>query len=150
MKGKAFRYTNVRLEQPLLHRLFTRRVGAMLVRNTVVSCLVFGISLFSLWALVTFAGTGHMVAAGTGFIAANTLHYSFGRLWIFKGTDRGVKTGYLLFLVNAGVGLAVTLTLYALFLEFTAMNYLVARTIVSVFAGLTVFVLNAVWNFRRV
>ena len=35
-------------------------------------------------------------------------------------------------------------------LEFTSIHYLVARVIVSLFAGLIVFVLNAVFNFRRV
>jgi hypothetical protein len=56
----------------------------------------------------------------------------------------------VLFLLNAGVGLAVTMVLYALLLAYTPLDYLVARVIVSVFAGLVVFVLNAVLNFRRV
>ena len=89
-------------------------------------------------------------AAGLGFLAANSLHYLFGRAWIFRGTERGRASGYALFLINASVGLAVTMTLYAVLLEFTPMNYLVARVVVSVFAGLVVFVLNAVFNFRRV
>ena len=39
--------------------------------------------------------------------------------------------------------------LYAAFLRYVPLNYLVSRIIVSVFAGLAVFVLNAVLNFRR-
>ena len=40
--------------------------------------------------------------------------------------------------------------LFAALLKWTAIHYLVARVIVSVFAGLAMFVLNAVLNFRQV
>ena len=121
----------------------------MLARNTVVSCFAFAFDLALLWALVRWAGMGKLEAAALGFIAANTLHYALGRSWIFRGTDRGVAAGYVYFLMNATIGLGVTLGLYAAFLRFTSIDYLVARVIVSVFAGLAVFLLNAVLNFRR-
>lgn len=133
----------------LVARLTSRAAAAMLVRNTVVSCAAFGFDLALLWALVTWAGMDKLLAAALGFVAANTLHYVLGRTWIFRGTDRGVAAGYVLFLVNAGVGLTLTIGLFALFLRFTPINYLVARVLVSVVAGLAVFVLNAVLNFRR-
>ena len=72
------------------------------------------------------------------------------RSWIFKGTDRDLRTGYILFLVNSGVGLLLTTGLYGLLLKWSDVNYLVARIIVSLFAGLMVFILNAVFNFRQV
>ena len=133
-----------------LGRLFTRRVGGMLVRNTVVSTGVLGISVGILWLLVQQAGMDEVPAAGIGFLIAQTVHYACGRAWIFRGTDRSVGTGYFLFLVNAAVGLALTVGLFAAMLEFTSINYLVARVIVSIFAGLAMFVLNATLNFRRV
>jgi hypothetical protein len=40
--------------------------------------------------------------------------------------------------------------LYAVLLHLTHWNYLVTRAIVSLFAGLVVFLLNALFNFRRV
>lgn len=133
----------------LIARLTSRAAGAMLVRNTIVSCVAFGFDLALLWAMVTWAGMDKLLAAALGFIAANTLHYVLGRTWIFRGTDRGVAAGYVFFLVNAGVGLALTVGLYALFLRYTTIEYLVARVLVSIVAGLVVFVLNAVLNFRR-
>ena len=133
----------------LAKRLMSRRAAAMLARNTVVSCFCFGFDLVLLWALVRLGGIGKLAAATIGFLAANTLHYVLGRSWIFRGTDRGVAAGYVYFLTNAAVGLGVTITLYAAFLRFTSIDYLVARIIVSLFAGLAVFVLNAVFNFRR-
>lgn len=122
----------------------------MLVRNTVVSTFVFLIGLALLWVLVQWAGVNPVLATAIGFMAANSLHYALGRLWIFRGTDRGVRAGYILFLVNSGIGMAITVGLFAALLHFTAIHYLAARVIVSVFAGLAMFVLNAVLNFRQV
>jgi putative flippase GtrA len=137
-------------EGGLLTRLLSARVGAMLWRNTVVSCSVFVIGLGVLYALVQWARFPEVPAAGIGFLVANSLHYVLGRAWIFRGTDRPAATGYALFLANAGVGLAVTMVFYAALLEWTQLHYLTARVVVSIFAGLVVFVLNAVFNFRQV
>lgn len=134
----------------LITRLMTRRVGTMLIRNTVVSSFVFLLGLALLWLMVQRAGMNAVLAAAISFLIANGFHYALGRAWIFRGTDRGVRTGYMLFLINAGVGMAITVTLFAALLEWTSIHYLVARIIVSVFAGLAMFVLNAVFNFRQV
>ena len=121
----------------------------MLARNTVVSCGIFAFDIALLWVLVEVGGMGKIVAAIVAFIVANSLHYGFGRSWIFRGTDRAFASGYFYFLVNAGVGLLITISLFAAMIRWTPINYLVARVLVSVVAGLTVFVLNAVFNFRR-
>ena len=134
----------------MLKRLFKRRVGGMLWRNTVVSTGVFLVGLGVLWLMVEQGGVDPVVATGLSFLIANSIHYVFGRTWIFAGSDRKVSTGYVLFLGNAVVGLIVTVGLFWVLTEFTPMNYLVARVIVSVFAGLAVFVLNAAFNFRQV
>ncbi|WP_088182613.1 GtrA family protein [Sphingobium sp. Z007] len=133
----------------LLSRLFSRKAAAMLVRNTIVSCFVFGVSIAMLWVLVEFFGVRQVVAAGIGFVAANSLHYALGRSWIFRGTDRAVASGYVYFLATGGLGLAVTMGLYALLLHYTPIHYLVARILVSVIAGLVMFAFNALLNFRR-
>ena len=133
----------------LARRLLSWNALAMLARNTVVSCVAFLFDLALLWALVRLAGWGKLEAAALGFVAANTLHYALGRGWIFHGTTRGVATGYVYFLINSGIGLVVTITLYAAFLRFTAIDYMVARVLVSLVAGLIVFLLNALLNFRR-
>ena len=121
----------------------------MLARNTVVSCGIFAFDIALLWVLVEVGGMGKIAAAIVAFIVANSLHYGFGRSWIFRGTDRAFASGYFYFLVNAGIGLLITISLFAAMIRWTPINYLVARVLVSVVAGLTVFVLNAVFNFRR-
>lgn len=134
----------------LLSRLFRVRVGWMLMRNTVVSTGAFLIGLGVLWLLVEFGGMNEVPASGVSFVVANSLHYILGRTWIFRGTERAIASGYALFLINGLIGLALTMALMAAVLAYTPVHYLVARVLVSVVAGLTIFVLNAVWNFRRV
>ncbi|HAD17928.1 MAG: GtrA family protein [Pseudomonadota bacterium] len=131
-------------------RFFTRPAGRMLLRNTVVSTGVFLLGLAVLWVLVEKAGMNAVLATGLSFLVANSIHYIFGRTWIFAGSDRKLSTGYAIFLMNAMIGLAVTVGLFWVLTELTPMNYLVARVIVSVFAGLAVFGLNASINFRQV
>ena len=133
----------------LASRLWSRNAAVLLARNTVVSCAVFAVGLALLWALVELGGMNKLVAAGLGFLASNSIHYAFGRAWIYRGTERGLASGYGYFLVNAGVGLVITVALFAAFLRWTPMHYLVARVVVSVFAGLAMFLLNAMLNFKR-
>jgi putative flippase GtrA len=131
-------------------RFLNRRVGAMLLRNTVSSSLSFLVSIGVLWLLVTYADMDEVLAAAIGFVTAQSVHYALARGWIFPESDRAVGTGYVIFLANAGLGMAITVSLYALLLDWTGMNYLVARVLVSVVAGLAMFLSNATLNFRKV
>lgn len=129
-------------------RLLSRHAANLLARNTLVSCGVFTFDIALLWALVQL-GMGKVPAAALAFVVANSIHYAFARGWIFHGTDRARGAGYVYFLVNAGIGLVITVALFAALIRWTPINYLIARVLVSVVSGLTVFVLNAVLNFRR-
>lgn len=133
----------------IVDRLLSLDAAAMLGRNTIVSCCTFVSGLVVLWLLVEEFGMAKVPAAALSFLFATTLHYIFGRTWIFRGTERALAAGYVYFLVNAGVGLAVTTILFAALIALTSINYLVARVLVSVAAGLLMFLLNAILNFRR-
>jgi len=130
-------------------RLWSRNAALLLGRNTVVSAAVFLFGLLLLWLLVEFAGTDPLLATGITFLIATTIHYVFGRTWIYRGTERPIVPGYGYFLLNALLGLAVTLVLFEALTRLTSLHYLVARTLVSVFAGLAMFLSNAILNFRR-
>ena len=134
----------------LSKRLVSRNMVGMLARNTVVGTAVFAIDLLLLWILVEDFGMDKLMAAAIGFLVASSLHYVAGRSWIFRGTTRHVVSGYFYFLISAGVGLVITILMFAAFIRWTTIDYLVARVIVSLFAGLATFLLNAVFNFRRV
>lgn len=134
----------------LHRRLFSRNAALQLVRNTIVSTVIFAADLALLWLLVEQGGVEKVLAAAVAFIIANSLHYAFGRWWIFRGTERKPVEGYIYFLANAGVGMVITLALFAAFVAVLPAYYLIGRVLVSVVSGLTVFVLNAVLNFRTV
>ena len=131
----------------LLDRLFSRRGGVLFIRNTVVSTFVFLLGLLLLMLLVEYFAMAKLPAAAISFVASNTIHYAFGRAWIYRGTERQLAAGYGFFLLNAVVGLAITLALFAGLIEI-GLHYVLARVVASIFAGLALFVLNAVLNFR--
>jgi putative flippase GtrA len=133
----------------VFRRIASRNAASMFVRNTVVGTAVFAIDLLLLWALVRFFEVPKLVAATVGFVIASSLHYAAGRSWIFRGSSRRFVVGYVYFLINAGVGLVMTLLLYAAFIRWTSIDYLASRVIISLFAGFTTFLLNAIFNFRR-
>lgn len=130
-------------------RLWSRNAAALLGRNTVVSVAVFVFGLALLWLLVEAGHVDKLLATGVTFLIATSLHYMLGRTWIYRGTARKLVSGYGFFLVNALVGLAITLALFEALTRYTPMHYLLARVAVSVVAGLAMFLLNAVLNFRR-
>lgn len=136
-------------EQGWTQRLWSRHAAVLLGRNTVVSIAIFLLGLGVLWLLVEYGGVHALIATAITFLAATTIHYALGRAWIFRSTDRKLVPGYGLFLVNALLGLAVTVVLMAVLLRWTPTHYLVARTFVSLFAGLAMFLSNAIWNFRK-
>jgi putative flippase GtrA len=124
--------------------------GTLLARNTVVSILTFVVGLALMWVLVELAAANKVFSAGASFLAASSIHYAFGRSWVFRGTERGLATGYGFFLINAAIGMALTVSIFAALISWTSMNYLVARILVSLFAGLAMFVLNATLNFKQI
>ena len=134
-------------EATLYDRLFSRRGAVLLARNTVVSTFVFLLGLGLLWLMVERLGVAQVPAAGLSFLVSNSIHYLFGRTWIYRGTERKVAAGYAYFLINAVLGLGITVGLFAAFIEL-GLHYLLARVVASVFAGLALFLLNAVLNFR--
>ena len=129
-------------------RLISWRLAKLLSQNTIVSCATFLFDMLFLWVLVQFLQVGKYPATAIGFVVATSLHYAVARIWIFRGTTRKVTSGYIYFLINATVGLVATMAFFALFAGLLGMNYLVARVIASVFAGLAAFLLNAVLNFK--
>ena len=133
----------------LHRRLLSRRAAHLLAQNTVVGTLAFIVGLGLMWLFVDGLSIDEVAAAALSFLAATSLHYVIARAWVFRGTKRKLVLGYGYFLVNAGVGLLFTVTLFAALMRWTSMNYLIARTVVSLFAGLAIFVLNALLNFKR-
>ena len=129
--------------------MLSRHAATLLARNTIVSVATFAFDIALLWALVEFLGIAKVAAAALAFVLTNSGHYVIGRGWVFRGTDRNIASGFIYFQLNSVIGLLITVGLFAALIRWTPIQYLVARVLVSVIAGLTVFLLNAVLNFRR-
>ncbi len=130
-------------------RLWSRNAAVLLGRNTIVSCGAFLFGLTVMWWLVEIHHLDKVQATALSFLIANSLHYLFGRVWIYRGTSRGVAPGYAYFLINAGLGLAITVVLFGAMIRYLEIHYMLARVLVSLVAGLMMFLLNATLNFRR-
>lgn len=120
----------------------------MFGKNSVAGTIAFAFDLALLWLLVERGGWAYLPAAAFAFLIAITIHYALARRFVFHESTRGLASGYLFFVANAAIGLLVTLAAFALLVELFELHYLVARLISSVKAGVVVFLLNAVFNFR--
>ncbi|MFN3944735.1 MAG: GtrA family protein [Allosphingosinicella sp.] len=118
-------------------------------RNTVASIVAFTIDIALLFAFVEWVGLSYLVGATVAFLIAMTVQYVISRIWVFSHSDQGLVKGYVLFLLNAGVGLVITLAAFAALLWWAGLHYLIARLIASAIAGIAVFFLNAVFNFKE-
>lgn len=130
--------------------LLSRHTAVLFARNAVSSCLCFAIDMALIWLMVSRLGVDKYVAVTIGFLFANSLNYVLARVWVFRESDRGIFTGYVYYLTNALVGLAVILGGFALLTGLLEIYYLAARVIVSLVSGTLVFILNATLNFHEV
>jgi putative flippase GtrA len=129
-------------------RLLNRRSSTLFMRNAAASSVSFLVDLALLWAMVSELGWNKLIAAAGAFVVANALHYLIARKWVFHESDQGMVAGYGWFLVNALAGLAIVMVLFALLSGPAGIPYLIARVFASLCAGIVVFALNAILNFR--
>ncbi|MGE4306748.1 MAG: GtrA family protein [Novosphingobium sp.] len=130
-------------------RFLGRRGCSLYIRNAFVSTISFLLDLFLIWLLVEHFAVERYMAVVAGFIVANALHYVLARIWIFRGSERGLVSGYVIFFGNALFGLGVILGGFALLTEVFGVSFLISRVAASLLAGTIVFVLNATVNFRH-
>ena len=136
-------------KQTLRARLLNRQGSILFIRNAAASTLSFLFDLLLLWIMIDHMHMDKLVAVAMGFVLANGLHYLLARAWVFRGTLRGLISGYVFFLANSLFGLAIILGAFALLANALDVPYMIARVIASLCAGTVVFVLNATLNFRR-
>jgi putative flippase GtrA len=134
----------------IVSRIARRRTANLLGRSTIVSIATFVLDLAILSATVELLGMPYIPAAAGAFLLAITINYCVSRRWVFQHSDRGLTAGFIYFLVNAAIGLLATMAVFVLLLEVAGLFYIVARVIASAVAGLIVFALNAIWNFKAI
>lgn len=133
----------------LRERLVNRRGSILYIKNAVASTASFLFDLLLISLMIERWGWNKLLAVCVGFILANALHYLLARAWIFRGSLRGIASGYIYFLGNSLLGLGIILALFAFLADGLGVPYLIARVIASLCAGTIVFILNATINFRQ-
>ncbi|WP_432737125.1 GtrA family protein [Maridesulfovibrio sp. FT414] len=114
-------------------------------------CVGGGTFLFDLGLLCIFIeklGWNPVTAAGTAFLLAVSLNYIISRSFVFKGTERSLKQGYLGFLLIAGTGLAIVTGGMHIMTSVLNWQYIVSRIMVSLVTGMWNYLLNLHVNFR--
>jgi putative flippase GtrA len=110
------------------------------------STFLFDLALLA--ALTQFGGVNPVWAAGLSFLVAVSLNYALSRHFVFSGTARGHKAGYVYFVLIAGVGLLfVTGSMYLL-VTVLGFYYLAARTAIAVITGMWNYTINLFFNFK--
>jgi putative flippase GtrA len=134
----------------IVSRLAQRRTAKLLGRSTIVNIATFILDLAILSACVELLGMPYIPTAAGAFLLATTINYGVSRRWVFQDSDRGLATGFIYFVGNATAGLLATMAVFVLLAEVAGVFYIAARVIASAVAGMIVFALNAIWNFKAI
>jgi len=113
-----------------------------------VGLSTFILDLVVLFMLVDVWLLQQVWAAGIAFMIAVSINYWLSRRYVFKGTLRSVKTGYLNFIFIAFFGLLVVLGGMYWMTIILGWNYLLARTIVAILTGFWNYLMNLFVNFE--
>lgn len=106
------------------------------------------IDLFLLWFLTDVAGLFYLISASVSFIMAISINYQVNHFWGFRETRREFLKGYLLFFSFGIMGLGLTISLMAIFVEYFEINYLVSRILIALFIGFWNYVMNVNITFK--
>lgn len=118
------------------------------LKYTSVGVSTFAFDLLLLFILVDLFSFSQVYAAGAAFLIAVSFNYWISRRYVFKGTLRGVKAGYVNFLLIAVAGLLIVMGgMYVLTIHFD-LQYLLARVITAGVTGFWNYLINLFVNFK--
>ena len=118
------------------------------LKYSFVGTSTFALDLVILTVLVEIFSLPSVWSAGIGFLVAISINYYLSRKYVFKGTLRGVHSGYVHFLVIGAVGLMFVMgSMYILTVLFHY-NYLIVRIIIGIITGFWNYLLNLYVNFQ--
>ena len=119
-----------------------------LLKYSLVGVTTFLFDLSLLWILTDFIHLNYLLAAFIAFFVAVSINYFVSRHKVFKSSERGLREGYLYFLLIVSAGVLIMLGLMYVFVSLLHLNILIARTIVAGFVGLFNFFVNDKFNFK--
>lgn len=118
------------------------------LRYMSVGVSTFGIDLTLLWSLTEYGHIHYAVATPIAFFVSVSLNFFLSRRFAFRESDRGVASGYGLFLGFAGVGMVSTTFLMWILIEYAAWNIAIARIAIASVVGMGNYLANLYLTFR--
>lgn len=113
-----------------------------------ISTLTFDLLLIA--ALTQVFGVPYYISTPIGFLIAVSINYALSRHFVFRGTERPMRLGYVYFIAIALVGaLTITGAVYLL-VTYLGLYFLVARVLVAGVVGIANYLTNLYFNFRVV
>jgi len=106
-----------------------------ILRYITTGGLVVFTDFFFLWFLTSILGIHYLISGTISFTISTTLGYILHRRWTFKGTKRKLLHGYAYFYTTGVIGIIVTVSLLAVFVETFHFNYLIAKIFSGIIAG---------------
>jgi len=117
-------------------------------RYTVVGTSTFAIDLALLYILIDIVALNYLVGAGVAFVCAISINYFLSRRYVFKGTQRDIRSGYVNFIAIALVGLLIVIGGMYVLVSLLGVGYVIARFIVAVMTGFWNYLLNLFVTFK--
>lgn len=120
------------------------------LKYSVVGVSTFIFDLLLLFVLTDYLGINYVVAAGGAFVVAVSINYVVSRKYVFRGTERGVHSGYGYFLAIALIGLLFVMGSMYILVEVLTLHYLFSRVCIAGITGMFNYLTNLYLNFKVV
>jgi len=119
-----------------------------ILKFSAVGLSTFALDLFLLYVLIDDCGWNYILATGVAFAIAVSLNYVMDRRWVFKGTLRSVKAGYVVFMAIGCVGAVIAMTGMSILVGVFHINYVFARIAIAGMVGAWNYLMNLYVNFK--
>ena len=98
--------------------------------------------------LLYFFSLPTLTAIGTGFFISLAISYFIFRKYTFRGTTRGISSGFIYFSIIAASGLLISIFGSNFLITQFELAPLLARFLMAAPTGLCNFLINLVYNFK--
>lgn len=122
-----------------------------LKRFGLYSAIGAGTFLFDLILLYFFTDIlliNYLWSVGIAFLIAVSINYQLSRRYVFKGTNRPHREGYVYFIIIAVSGLLLVTGMMYVLVEWVGVYYLVARVVIAIITGIWNYLMNLFFNFK--
>ena len=128
--------------------LFSRKSLVRFSTYSSIGVSTFVGDLLLLFIFTDIFGIHYIISAGVAFLLAVSINYSLSRRFVFVGSDRSAKSGYILFMMITGIGLIFVMALMYIFVDILGFDYIFSRVIIAGVVGMWNYLMNLYFNFR--